>query len=123
VVKLNIVSIRGAITLKGNNKLEILNSTEELLSEIEKQNDLSKEKVISILFSATKDLNATYPAKAARDLGYTEASLMCFNEMEVIDSLEKCIRVMVLYKCNLEQKDVKHVYLREAKALRPDLNK
>lgn len=120
---MNIVSIRGAITLKENNELEILNSTEELLSEIERQNNLNKEKVISILFSATKDLNTAYPARAARDLGYTNAGLMCFNGMEVINSLEKCIRVMVLYNSNLEQKDVKHVYLREAKALRPDLNK
>ena len=123
MVKFNIVSIRGAITLKENSEKEIINHTKELLMEIEKQNCLDRENVISILFSATKDLNSAYPAKAARILGYTNAGLMCFNEMEVVNSLKKCIRVMVLYNGNIKQNHVKHVYLKEAKALRPDLNK
>lgn len=117
------ISIRGAITLERNNRDEIIEATKELLLEIENKNDLDNENVISILFSSTKDLNAEYPAKAARLLGYTQCGLMCFNEMEVINSLKKCIRVMILYNGNIEQRDVNHVYLKGAKALRPDLNK
>jgi chorismate mutase len=123
VVKLNTTSIRGAITLKENNEKEIIISTKELLLEIENKNNLNRENVISILFSSTKDLTAEYPAKAARLLGYTQCGLMCFNEMEVVGSINKCIRVMVLYQGSLEQRNVKHIYLRDAKTLRPDLNK
>lgn len=116
------VAIRGAITLKENNSDEIINATKELLLEIEDRNKLNRENVISILFSSTKDLNAEYPAKAARLLGYSQCGLMCFNEMEVVGGLKKCIRVLVLYNGNMEQKKVNHVYLKEAKALRLDLN-
>jgi len=119
---LNMVSIRGAITLSENNSDEIIKATKELLLEIEDRNKLYRENVISILFSSTKDLNAEYPAKAARLLGYTQCGLMCFNEMEVVDSLKRCIRVIVLYNGNMEQKEVNHVYLKKAKVLRPDLN-
>ena len=119
---MNIVSIRGAITLNKNTEEEILDSTEKLLIEIEEKNKINREEVIAILFSATKDLNAAYPARAARNLGYTNTSLMCFNEMDVIGGLQKCIRVMVLYNSNLKQEEVRHVYQGEAKALRPDLN-
>ena len=123
MIKLHTVSIRGAITVKKNSKEEILKSTQRLLLEIEEKNNLKKSNVISMLFSSTKDLNAEYPAKAARLLGYTQCGLMCFNEMEVINSTRKCIRVMFLYKSSLEQKNIKHVYLKGAKTLRTDLNK
>lgn len=116
------VSIRGATTVKANDKVEIIEATKELLLKIENDNKLIKENVISILFSSTKDLNIEYPAKAARLLGYTQCGLMCLNEMDVLDSIRKCIRAMVLYQGNIDQKDVKHVYLKEAKTLRPDLN-
>ncbi|NMB27139.1 MAG: chorismate mutase [Tissierellia bacterium] len=116
------VSIRGATTIEDNDKEKIIQGTKDLLLEIEDKNNLNKNNVISILFSSTKDLNAEYPAKAARLLGYTQCALMCFNEMEVIGSIEKCIRVMVLYEDTLEQRDVKHVYLKDTKTLRPDLN-
>ena len=116
------VSIRGATTVEHNNKEEIIRATKELLLRIESDNNLIKDNVISILFSSTKDLNAEYPAKAARLLGYTQCGLMCFNEMDVIGSIKRCIRAIVLYQDLLEQKDVKHIYLNKAKTLRPDLN-
>lgn len=117
------IAIRGATTVEENNSKSIISNTIELLKEIEKKNNLDKEKVISILFSSTRDLNKEYPAKAARVIGYKNAALMCFNEMEVLDNLKKCIRVMVLYDSSIGQNNVKHVYLKEAKNLRPDLNK
>lgn len=120
---MSIVAIRGAITLEENTSREIISRTKDLLSKIKTLNNLDQNKVISILFSATEDLNAEYPAKAARKLGYTKAGLMCFNEMQVENSLKKCIRVMILYSGDIEPDCVQHVYLGEAKTLRPDLNR
>ncbi|HHV38687.1 MAG TPA: chorismate mutase [Tepidimicrobium sp.] len=119
---MQLVSIRGAITIENNNQKDIINGTKKLLLEMENRNGLNRENVISIFFSTTKDLNAEYPAKAARLLGYNQCSLMCFNEMEVIGSIDKCIRIMILYNGTLEQGEIKHAYLRRAKTLRPDLN-
>ena len=119
---MNLVSIRGATTVEKNDKQCILQATEELLVALEKENSLNKKNVVSILFSSTKDLDVEYPAKAARILGYTQCGLMCFNEMFVKGSINKCIRVMILYQDPaLEQSQVKHVYLKGAKVLRPDL--
>jgi len=118
-----VVAIRGATTVEFNSSDSILESTKELLIEIENKNKLDKDRVISIIFSCTSDLNKEYPAKAARQLGYLHCALMCFNEMFVEGSINKCIRVMVLYDSdNLVQKDIKHVYLKNAKVLRPDLS-
>jgi chorismate mutase len=118
----NLISIRGAITVDNNDKESIIQATKELLISLEKKNNLNKKNVVSILFSSTKDLDAEYPAKAARMLGYTQCGLMCFNEMFVKGSIDKCIRVMILYQDPiLEQSQVKHIYLKGAKVLRPDL--
>lgn len=116
------VSIRGAITVEKNSEDSILKNTTLLLEKMELENSLIKENVISIIFSATNDLNKVYPAKAARDLGYVNSGLMCFNEMAVEGSLDRCIRVMILYNSNINQEDINHIYLKGAKILRPDLN-
>ena len=116
------VSIRGAITVEENSVESILNNTSQLIEKMELENNLVKENVISILFSATNDLNEVYPAKAARDLGYVNSGLMCFNEMAVEGSLDRCIRVMILYNSYVNQEDINHIYLKGAKILRPDLN-
>ncbi len=118
---MSIVAIRGAITVDKNNIDNIAESTKELILKMEKANKIKREKVISIIFSVTKDLDADYPAKTARELGYTHSGLMCFNEMEVINSLSKCIRIMILYDGETCQSNVKHIYLKGAKILRPDL--
>lgn len=118
---MNLVAIRGAVTVEQNNKDDIAKNTKELIKKIEKENNIEKDKVVSIIFSVTKDLNADYPAKAARDLGYIYSGLMCFNEMEVPGSLSKCIRVMILYNGETCQSNVKHIYLKGARVLRPDL--
>ena len=116
------VAIRGATTVEDNTADNILEATRDLLIVNEKNNNIDRDKVISIIFTCTSDLDKAYPAKAARQLGYLNAALMCFNEMYVVGSLRKCIRVMVLYNSDMEQKDVKHIYLKDAKALRPDLS-
>ncbi|KPU28133.1 chorismate mutase [Caloranaerobacter sp. TR13] len=119
---MSIVAIRGAITVNNNTKEDIVNCTKKLLKEIIRQNNINKSDVISILFSATKDLNKAYPAIAARELGLNNCGLMCFQEMDVENSLNKCIRVLLFFKSNLEQSSIKHIYLEKASILRPDLN-
>ena len=117
------VSIRGAITVDSNTKENIVNDTKTLLKEILKRNNINIEEIISIIFSATKDLTAAYPAIGARELGIVNGALMCVSEMYVDNSLEKCIRVMITVNQNKLQKEVRHVYLKEAEKLRPDLKK
>lgn len=119
---MEIVAIRGAITVPHNTKEDIINSTKELIAAILQANAIQIEDIIEILFTATKDLTAAYPAVGARALGITNAALMCMQEMYVEGSLTMCIRVSMHVKTTkLSQATVKHQYLREAARLRPDL--
>jgi chorismate mutase len=77
--------------------------------------------VVSVIFTVTPDLYAEYPAKAARSLGWTQVPLLCVQEMGVSGSLERCIRVLLHWNTDLNQEEVKHVYLGKAACLRPDL--
>ena len=111
-------SIRGAITVDNNSIDAIKNAVLELFSEIVTRNDLSERDTVFVEFSATKDLNAVYPAKFIRqELGWNDTAFMCVQEMDVINSLPMCIRVLVV--CN-KSEDFKpeFVYLRGAKNLR-----
>jgi chorismate mutase len=114
-------AIRGATTVNGNTPTEIVNATKELLYKIVDENNLKKDDIISVIFSATKDLNAIFPAVAAREIGWNDVALMCTNEMEVPGSLKLCIRVLMHINTNCSKEKIKHVYLNEAKILRPDL--
>ena len=121
---MSIVSIRGAITVENNDKTEMLEATKEMIQAIIEENKIALEEIIQIHFTATKDLDAVYPAVAAREIGIVEASLMCFQEMYVQNSLKMCIRVeMQVEKEGLTRQNVQHQYLRGAKNLRPDLTK
>lgn len=115
-----IVGIRGA-TVSENSANDIIENTEILIRELEAKNNINPDNVISITFSTTSDLDQAYPAKAARNLGYTNNALMCFQEMSVVGSLKKCIRIMILANLNMNQQSVKHIYLKDAKILRPDI--
>lgn len=115
------ICIRGAITAAADTRREILENTNELLSQILVSNELDKEKITAIFFTCTKDLEAAYPAVAARELGFTDTALMCFQEMYVEGSLEKCIRVCVFYDEKMDKAKIKNIYLKEAAGLRPDL--
>ena len=121
---MSIVSIRGAITVENNTSQEISIATKELFDEIILQNNLNVENIIHIIFSMTKDLNAIYPAKALREsFDLSDTPLFCIQEADILGSLEKCIRVLIMTNSDLEKKEVKHVYLKGAKVLRPDLCK
>lgn len=121
---MSIVSIRGAITVEHNEKAEMLDRAKELIQAIIEANEINVEEIIAIHFTATKDLDAVYPAVAARELGIVEAALMCFQEMYVQNSLKMCMRIeMQVEKDGLTRQNAKHQYLRGAKVLRPDLAK
>ena len=115
------IGIRGATTIEKDNEEEIIKNTIDLLKEIISSNNLSNEKVTAIFFSSTKDISAAYPAKAARHMGLTDVPLMCFQEMHVEGSLKKCIRLCISYDGEIAKKDVRHIYLNNAKQLRPDI--
>ena len=116
--------IRGATTVELNTREAILDATREMLGEIIARNDVKTEDVASAYFSTTPDLNAEFPAVAARaDFGWQHAALMCGHEMHVPGSLPMCLRVTVMVNTDLAQSEMKHVYLRGAAVLRPDLAK
>ncbi|MGC8874872.1 MAG: chorismate mutase [Chloroflexia bacterium] len=113
-------AIRGAISVEANEKEAILQASGELLSAIVRHNDLVPEQVIAILFTATSDLDAAYPAEAVRAMGWRQVAMLCLQEMAVAGALPRCIRVLVLVNGDGSDRPVRHVYLREARRLRPD---
>ena len=113
-------AIRGAITASENSLEAILEASSLLLQAIIDTNDLHSNEVVAATFSVTQDLNRAYPAEAARSLGWTEAALMCFQEMHVEGGLAMCIRVRVLIEKDLAQAEIKHQYMRGAADLRKD---
>ncbi|TYQ15404.1 UNVERIFIED_CONTAM: chorismate mutase [Acetivibrio alkalicellulosi] len=114
-------AIRGATTVLNNTSDEIVNETKKLLEEIIEKNNLREDDVISIIFTVTQDLTAEFPAVAARKIGLSNVALMCMNEIDVPNSLEKCIRVMMHVNAENYNNDFKHIYLNNSKVLRPDL--
>lgn len=114
-------AIRGATTAKVNTREEIIGATLELLKEIEDKNDLKRADSISIIFTITRDLTAVFPAAAAREMGLTYVPLLDMAAPEIEGSLERCIRIMIYINTDKTKQEIKHVYLREAKRLRPDL--
>ena len=111
--------IRGATTIERNDREEILSATTELLQLIIRQNDLQTEDIASAIFSLTEDLDAEFPAVAARTLGWTEVPLMCTREIPAPGSLGKCIRVLVHVNTTRSLSEIRHVYIRGAVSLRP----
>ena len=113
--------IRGATTVESNTRDEILAATSELLSAIVQANEIQEDDVASVFFSATQDLNAEFPALAARHMGWSHVALTCMEEMYVPGSLPMCVRILLHVNTSKRQDEVQFVYLRGAKALRPDL--
>jgi chorismate mutase len=113
--------IRGATTVEQNNREEILAATTELLQLLIRKNELRAEDVASAIFTVTADLDAEFPALAARHLGWTEVALMCTQEIPVPNSLEKCIRILLHVNTTRSAAEIQHVYIRGAINLRPNL--
>jgi chorismate mutase len=113
-------ALRGAISVDRNDAAEIHEATITLMRELMERNALSPEDVVSCIFTATEDLDADFPAAAARTLGFDSVPLLCAREMSVPDSMPRVIRVLIHYYAEQGHR-ARHVYLREAGALRSDL--
>jgi len=113
--------IRGATTVSKNAREEILEATRELLTVMLEVNDINVEDIASAWLTTTPDVYAEFPAVAARHMGWTQVPLMQSHEMSVPGMLPMCIRVLLHLNTEKGQRDINHVYLREAARLRPDL--
>ncbi|MBI5304256.1 MAG: chorismate mutase [Chloroflexi bacterium] len=112
--------IRGATTSNANTREAILDATRELLDTIARRNDLHPDDVVSAVFTVTPDLDAAFPAAAARQLGWTHTALLDMLAPRVPTDLSRCIRVMIHWNTERSPHEVRHVYLRDARKLRPD---
>jgi len=114
--------IRGATTVEANTAEAILAATGELLARMVEANGLAAEELASAVFTVTPDLDAAFPAQAARQLGWSQVPLLDACEIPVPGSLPRCVRVLLHWNTGKSQADVRHVYLRGAAGLRPDLD-
>lgn len=113
-------AVRGAITVPGDTADEIADATGELLAAVLERNGLGVDDIVSVVFTATPDLTAEFPAAAARRLGLSATPMLCAQELAVDGSMPRCIRVLV--HCSMPAtRAARHVYLREARQLRLDL--
>lgn len=116
--------IRGATTVTRDDEPEILQATAEMLNEMIQVNGIQPDSIGSVFITVTQDLKSTFPARAIRQLpGWELVPLMCSLEIPVENSLSRCIRLMVMVNTERNQDEMVHVYLNEAKSLRPDLSK
>ena len=112
--------VRGATTITSNTREEILSATRRLLALMIRLNQIQPEDVASAIFTTTRDVNAEYPALAARQLGWLDAALLCGHEMEVPNGLPNCVRILVHWNTTRSAQEIHHVYLGDAVQLRPD---
>ncbi len=113
--------IRGAVSVESNDAGAIVAAARDLLEQITVANGVLVDDIASVIFTATPDLDAAYPARAARKMGWTDTPLLCMQEMTVMDSLPRCIRVLIHWNTDLSLAQIRHVYLGRARVLRPDL--
>jgi monofunctional chorismate mutase len=112
--------IRGATTVETNTSEDILEATTDLLDAIIRLNDISPEDVVSAIFTTTPEITASFPAMAARELGWTDVPLLCAHEMAVPGALRGVVRILLHINSTRTPSEIRHVYLREARALRPE---
>ncbi len=118
---MRLFALRGAASVTANTPAAILGATEDLMREIMTRNDLAPEDVVSCIFTLTEDLDAEFPAVAARGLGFDRVPLLCAREIPVPGALPQVIRVLIHYHAG-EEHHARHVYLGEARVLRTDLD-
>ena len=114
-------AIRGATTVESDAPEQIRRATRELLETIVERNGITSADVISAIFTVTHDLTSEFPAHAARELGWLDVPLLCTLEIPVPGSLARCIRVLLHVESDVPRTAIRHVYLHDARTLRPDL--
>lgn len=115
--------VRGATTVEKNEREEILGATRQLLALLIRSNEMELADIACATFTTSPDIDAEFPALAARQLGWLDVPMLCGHEMAVPGSLPMCIRVMLQWNTDKTQSEIEHIYVREAKRLRPDLSK
>jgi chorismate mutase len=115
-------ALRGATTVARDDSEEIVAATRELVAAMLERNAVAIGDIVSIVFTATPDLTAEFPAVAARSLGLDDVPLLCAAEMAVPGSVPRCIRVLLHFNSEVAPGELKHVYLRDARSLRQDLD-
>jgi chorismate mutase len=118
---MRLVALRGAITCTEDTKSEIDTKTKRLVTEMLARNDVAHDDLVSMLFTATDDLHAEFPAAAARTVGLGDIPLICARELAIEGAMPRCIRVMVHCYSERDRADLHHVYLEDARSLRDDL--
>ncbi len=118
---MSVRGIRGATIARANTREAILEAAGELLQKLMRANDLEPDDVASVHFSMTRDLDAAFPASAARALGWTQVALFDAQAPVVTNDLARCIRVLIHWNTDRQANEIRHVYLHEAIQLRPDL--
>ena len=113
--------VRGAITVDANSTQAILEGARTLLAALAEENGFEVGELADVIFTSTADLDAAYPAAAAREMGWTETPLICMQEMALRGRQEKCIRVLLHWNTDRSPAQIRHLYLRGAHVLRPDL--
>lgn len=114
--------IRGANTVEENTREAIFQATRELLETVVRANDLHLDDIISVFLTLTPDLDADFPATAARDMGWDRVALLCASEINVPGAMPGCLRILMHVHTERSQEEIKHVYLGRTAALRPDLS-
>ena len=114
--------VRGATTADSNSSDDILEATTQLLALMIRKNNIESKDVASAIFTTTSDLDAAFPAVAARQLGWLDVPLLCTHEIDVPDSLRRCVRILIHWNTDRDQTDIEHVYIKDAVSLRPELS-
>ena len=114
-------AIRGATTADADDPAHIAEATAELVREVVSRNRLSEDDLVSAFFTVTPDLRSDFPARVAREMGWSDVPLLCTVEIPVAGALERCIRLLVHVETTLDRHEIRHVYLRGARVLRPDI--
>lgn len=114
-------AIRGAACLQVDDAAEMREAVAELLTEMMSKNNVTKDDLVSILFTGTPDLHSTFPATAARALDLSDVPLICAQEMDVTGAMQRVVRVMIHANIDTPRADIKHIYIRGAEALRQDI--
>jgi chorismate mutase len=121
-ISMAVRGIRGATCVTNDDPQQIREATQELMEQILERNQIADfDDIISSIFTTTEDLNSAFPAEAARQIGMSLVPLLCAREIPVEGSMPHCIRVLLHVNTDRQSADIEHVYLREAKQLRPDM--
>ncbi|MFJ7270895.1 chorismate mutase [Streptomyces sp. NPDC099050] len=118
---MSVRALRGAIQLEADERGHLLDGVRTLFQEMLAANGLDQEELVSLFFTATPDLVSEFPAVAARDLGVTDVPMMCAQELDIAGALPRVVRILAYAETELSKREIKHIYLRGAAALRQDL--